>query len=81
MTPGILTLCTIPKELRPEYDRVTSGESPMWSPALNFALFWADGRRTLGEIGHLVEMEVGPIKPDLIAYFRFLERLGHIEWA
>jgi len=81
LLPGLLTLCTIPAEERSEYDRVTRGENPMWSPVLIFGLFWADGRRDLREIQRLVELELGPTEVDLIAYFRFLERLGFVEWA
>jgi len=53
----------------------------MWSPVLTFALFWADGRRTIGEIQRLVELELGRTEIDLVAYFRFLQRLGYIAWA
>ncbi len=81
LIPGLLTLCTIPKEERAEFARVTRGENPMWSPVLTFALFWADGRRTIGEIQRLVELELGRTEIDLVAYFRFLQRLGYIAWA
>ena len=81
LIPGLLTLCTIPLEEREEFDRVTRGESPMWSPVLTFGLFWADGQRTIGEIQRLVELELGKTEIDLVAYFRFLQRLGYIAWA
>jgi hypothetical protein len=81
LVPGLLTLCSIPPEERAEFNRVTHGESPMWSGVLTFALFWADGRRTLGEIQRLVELELGQTEIDLVAYFRFLQRLGYIAWA
>jgi len=53
----------------------------MWSPTLTFALYWADGRRSLAEIRRLVELELGPTEIDLVAYFRFLQGQGLIEWA
>ncbi len=81
LVPGLLTLCTIPPEERAEYTRVTHGHSPMWSSVLTFGLFWADGQRTLGEIQRLVELEAGPTDIDLVAYFRFLQRLGYVEWV
>ena len=81
LVPGLLTLCTIPLQERAEFDRVTHGESPMWSSVLIFGLFWADGRRNLGEIERLVRLEIGPTDIDLIAYFRFLQRLGYIAWV
>ena len=81
LIPGLLTLCTIPKEEREEFDRVTRGESPMWSPVLTFGLFWADGQRTIGEIQRLVELELGKTEIDLVVYFHFLQRLGYIAWA
>lgn len=81
LVPGPVTLCAIGPEERSEYDRVTRGESPMWSPTLTFALYWADGRRSLAEIRRLVELELGPTEIDLVAYFRFLQGQGLIEWA
>ena len=81
LVPGLLTLCTIPLQERAEFNRVTHGESPMWSSVLIFGLFWADGRRNLGEIERLVRLEMGPTDIDLIAYFRFLQRLGYIAWV
>jgi hypothetical protein len=44
-------------------------------PAL--AQYWADGQRSVAEIGQLVALETGCEATQLlVAYFRFLERLG-----
>ena len=44
------------------------------------ALYWSDGRRTLGEILDLTELETDVRDPaGLIAYFRLLERLELVE--
>jgi hypothetical protein len=44
------------------------------------AQYWADGRRTIAEIGQLIGMETGlHATPLLLEYFRFMERLGIIE--
>ena len=44
------------------------------------ALFWADGKRTLGEIVDLVEMETGKREPELLeGYCRLLDKLGLLE--
>jgi len=81
LVPGLLTLCTFPEELRPEYNRVTGGAAPQWSAELGFAVYWADGQRTIGEIESLVRLEFGPVKTDLVGYFKFLHKLGYVEWA
>ena len=81
LVPGMLTLCTIPEDMRPEYDRVTHGQSPMWSATLTFGLYWADGQRTVTEIQRLVEFEFGPTEIVLGEYFGLLVQLGHIEWV
>jgi hypothetical protein len=81
MVPGLLTLCTIPEEMRSEFDAITQGASPMWSAPLIFALYWADGRRTLQDIDRRVRLEFGPTEIDLTAYFRFLHKLGYVQWT
>jgi len=44
------------------------------------AQYWADGQRTVAEIGRLVALETGlEVTPLLVEYFRFVERLGLIE--
>lgn len=42
----------------------------------DLALYWADGKRTLGEIARLLELEAGVVDPDgLAAYFELLANL------
>ncbi len=44
------------------------------------ALYWADGRRTLGEIAKLVELETGiPVREFLPEFFRLLEKTGLVK--
>jgi aminopeptidase YwaD len=44
------------------------------------ALYWADGQRTVAEIGQRVALETGlEVTPLLVEYFRFVERLGLLE--
>lgn len=44
------------------------------------ALYWADGKRSLGEIFRLIELETGLSAPEyLLEYFRFLEKMGLVE--
>jgi aminopeptidase YwaD len=53
---------------------------PLDSLAADIALFWADGRRTLGQILDLVELETEVRRPEaLAAHFRVLARLGLVE--
>lgn len=50
------------------------------SLAADIALYWADGRRTLGAILDLVELETGARSPGgLYAHFAALARLGLVE--
>ena len=76
LVPGPVTLCGIPSEERAEYARVTGGRNPMWSAELIFALYWADGQRPIADIRRRVELELGPVDVDWVAYFGFLERHG-----
>ncbi len=80
LVPGVLTLCDLAKEKRGRYEEIVKGQTPMWSRALNAALFWADGERNLLEIDRLVEQELGPTEVRLVEYFEFLEGLGYIEF-
>jgi len=44
------------------------------------AQYWADGQRTVGEIGRQIALETGlEAAPLLVEYFCFVERLGLIE--
>lgn len=44
------------------------------------AQYWADGRRTIAEIGRLIALETGAEATSaLVEYFRFVERLGLVE--
>lgn len=45
--------------------------------ASNYLVYWADGQRTISEIDHQVNMEIGVSDPAFaLGYFRFLEQLG-----
>ena len=49
-------------------------------PAL--AQYWADGQRTVAEIGRLIALETSlKATSVLVEYFSFLERLGLVELA
>jgi aminopeptidase-like protein len=43
------------------------------------ALFWADGRRSIGEITWLVTQELGVEEPDLATFFEGLAGYGYVE--
>lgn len=78
---GTLTLEGIPVE---EWKEVTS--SPRWWSATNWATasyFWCDGKRNLNQIKELLEFEaLRPVENfDLIAFYRFLERYGLVEFV
>jgi aminopeptidase YwaD len=49
---------------------------------LALAQYWADGQRTVAEIGRLIALETGQETTSLLVeYFHFVERLGLIELA
>lgn len=45
------------------------------------ALYWCDGKRTLAEVIRLTELEMGPQTMDFVAYFKFLERKGYVDFV
>jgi hypothetical protein len=77
--PGGLSLGRLPQELWPEVVRVTHGENPRWSKVLCCALYWADGQRSMLEVKHQLEQELGPLDFDLFGYFRFLSWHGYMD--
>jgi hypothetical protein len=79
-TIGPLTLEGIP----PEEWRNLTGSPKWWSPR-NWAgasYWWCDGSRNLQEIKEAVEMEAGAgTNFDFVAYYRFLEKHGLVEFV
>ncbi|WP_031498310.1 DUF4910 domain-containing protein [Bryobacter aggregatus] len=56
--------------------------SGAWDKVVTVALYWCDGKRTVGEAAYLTEMEMGrPLSFDFVSYFRFLERHGYVDIA
>jgi hypothetical protein len=61
-----------------ELDQRIGKEASRTVPVL--AQYWADGQRTVAEIGWRVALETGlDATPLLVKYFRFVERLGLLE--
>jgi hypothetical protein len=78
---GTLTLEGIPPE---EWQNLTG--SPRWWSPRNWAAasyWWCDGTRNLKEIKELVELEAGARADDFdfVAYYRFLEKHGLVEFV
>jgi hypothetical protein len=83
LVPGLATLTGLSLEDEDRLMAITGGRNPMWAPPLILALYWADGRRDLGEIRHLLEMELGEEALeglDLAGYFHFLAEKGIVGW-
>jgi len=81
MKVGTLTLDGIPVEALK-----SASYSPRWWSARNWAAasyFWCDGKRNLNEIKELIELEADvPVRNfDLVAYFKFLEQYGMVEFV
>ncbi|RLC71334.1 MAG: hypothetical protein DRI81_17875 [Chloroflexi bacterium] len=63
-----------------ELDQRIGKESSRTVPVL--AQYWANGQRTVEEIGRLIMLETGlETTPLLVEYFRFVERLGLMRLA
>jgi hypothetical protein len=61
-----------------EFNRRIGEKASRTVPVL--AQYWADGQRTVDEIGRLIALETGSEATSLlIDYFRFIERLGLVE--
>ena len=57
-------------------------EVPGWVSLRVHAEYWADGKCTLAEIAHLVEIETGTaLGPALVTYFRLLEHAGLVRFV
>jgi hypothetical protein len=69
---------TIPLDDLPQ-DQWEGFPSGAWNKRVSIALYWCDGKRTLAEVKHLTEMEMGPTEFDFAAYFRFLAKHGYVE--
>jgi Peptidase family M28 len=53
---------------------------PRWNAPLIAACFWADGRRSVARIAALVRTEFDQEMPNLLKFFRVLERGGLVEF-
>ena len=57
-------------------DKRTQG-SPRWSEQVNNAWYWADGKRSVGEIAQIVSLEMGtPLRKSLPAFFALAQEAG-----
>ena len=72
---GTIPLDEIPPDQREGYP------SGAWDPVLVTALYWCDGHRTLAEVVHNTQMELGPTQFDFVGYFRFLRKRGYVEFV
>jgi hypothetical protein len=54
--------------------------SGAWNKLIITALYWCDGKRSLDEVIHLTQMEMGPTQFDFVGYFRFLQKHGYVEF-
>lgn len=80
-----------PAQLRPYLQKLSPEDREAWHrlrkelkdrPSIlpTLALYWADGKRTLAEIGELVELESGEqVGELLLEHFQLLEKMGLVE--
>ncbi len=61
--------------------RELAQDVPHWRVLRAQAEYWVDGRRSLAEIAHLLELETGQaVGPSLERYFDILARVGLLSW-
>jgi hypothetical protein len=70
---GTVTLDDLPR------DQWEGQPSASWNGTLIAALDWCDGRRNLAEVIRLTTLERGPLRVDLVGWFRFLAKHGYVE--
>jgi hypothetical protein len=70
---GSITLDDLPPDQR------EGQPSGAWDATLNAALNWCDGKRNLAEVIRLTSQEHGPVRFNLVSYFRFLAKHGYVE--
>jgi hypothetical protein len=74
-----------------DWDRLPAADREAWrrlertrpelATAFDLAWFACDGRRTIAEIGHLVELETGGADPSALrSFFEWTEKLGITTW-
>lgn len=69
----------LPLADREAYEAFVQAHAEAARRATNYLVYWADGQRTIAEIDHQVNMEIGVSNPAFaLGYFRFLEKLGLI---
>jgi hypothetical protein len=71
---------TVPLDDLPQ-DQWEGYPSGAWDTPATIALYWCDGKRNLAAVKHLVDMELGPTRLDIVGYFRFLEKHGYVEFV
>jgi hypothetical protein len=71
---GNIPLDNLPRDKREGFPAASFWGVPM------AALHWCDGKRSLEEVIRLTELEMGPQKFDFVAYFKFLEKHGYVEF-
>jgi len=72
---GTITLDDLPVERREHYPAAS-----FWGVPVS-ALYWCDGKRNLGEVIRLTNLEMGPQQFDFVGYFKFLEKHGYVEFV
>jgi hypothetical protein len=72
---GTITLDDLSRDLREGFPAASFWGAPV------SALYWCDGKRTLAEVIRLAELEMGPQTIDFVAYFKFLEKHGYVEFV
>jgi hypothetical protein len=72
---GTITLDDLPRDQREGFPAASFWGAPV------SALYWCDGKRTLAEVIRLTELEMGPQTIDFVAYFKFLEKRGYVEFV
>jgi hypothetical protein len=71
-----------PAALRKAYEEMVSAAGDDWHEAEALLQYWADGRRTVAEIGRLAGLETGrALGETVLRYFKLLAETGLVEFV
>jgi len=70
---GPITLDDLPLDQREGFPGFAAQPAPLR------LIYWCDGKRTVAEVIHLIELEQGPMDFDFVGYYKMLAKHGYVD--
>ncbi|HTP33361.1 MAG TPA: M28 family peptidase [Candidatus Acidoferrales bacterium] len=70
---GPVTLDDLPVDQREGFPGFAAQPAPLR------LIYWCDGKRTVAEVIHLIELEQGPMDFDFVGYYKMLAKHGYVD--